>query len=101
VYEATHLYHQLLVSVLREKLSNSQDNKLFHYEPYQLRWNPEYLDAEVSIHGDLYTLPVFHKTHRELQELPGEPGCDLPRVVAGIMLWSDAMKLTSFGNAKL
>ncbi|KAG1770606.1 hypothetical protein EV702DRAFT_977935, partial [Suillus placidus] len=101
VYEAAHLYHRSLVAVLREKLSNSRDNKLFHYEPYQLRWNPEHLDAEVSIHGDLYTSPVFHEAHMELQEPVGEPGCDLPRVVAGIMLWSDATQLTSFGNAKL
>ncbi|KAG2737156.1 hypothetical protein P692DRAFT_20670015, partial [Suillus brevipes Sb2] len=101
VYEAAHLYHRSLVSVLREKLSNSRDNKLFHYEPYQLRWNPEHLDAEMSIHGDLYTSPVFHEAHMELQESVGEPGCDLPRVVAGIMLWSDATQLTSFGNAKL
>jgi hypothetical protein len=101
VYEAAHLYHRSLVSVLREKLSNSRDNKLFHYEPYQLRWNPEHLDAEMSIHGDLYTSPVFHEAHMELQESVGEPGCDLPQVVAGIMLWSDATQLTSFGNAKL
>ncbi|KAG1824024.1 hypothetical protein EV424DRAFT_1321096 [Suillus variegatus] len=100
-YEAAHLYHRSLVAVLREKLSSPRDDKLFHYEPYQLRWTPPHLDAEVAIHGDLYTSPVFHEAHTELQESPGEPGCDLPRVVAGVMFWSDATQLTSFGNAKL
>ncbi|KAG2029896.1 hypothetical protein BDR03DRAFT_1017772, partial [Suillus americanus] len=100
-YHAADLYHRSLVAVIREKLSNQRDNKLFHYEPYQLCWNPSHLDAEVSIYGDLYTSPAFHDAHMELQNLPGEPDCDLPRVVAGLMFWSDATQLTSFGNAKL
>jgi hypothetical protein len=49
----------------------------------------------------LYTSAAFHKAHSDLQELPGDPGCDLPRVVAGLMFWSDAMQLTLFGTAKL
>ncbi|KAG1896724.1 uncharacterized protein F5891DRAFT_1192847 [Suillus fuscotomentosus] len=35
-YVAADLYHQPLVSVIREKLSNAQDDELFHYKPYQL-----------------------------------------------------------------
>jgi hypothetical protein len=89
------------VAVLREKLTNDRDSKLFHYEPYELRWTPTHLDVEVSIYGDLYTSPAFHEAHSEVQNLPSQPGCDLPRVVAGLMFWSDAAHLTSFGNAKL
>jgi hypothetical protein len=94
IYPAADLYHRSLVAVVREKLANTRDNRLFHYEPYQLRWNPPHLDAEVPIYGDLYTSPAFLDAHRVLQELPGEPGCDLPRVVAGLMFWSDATQLT-------
>jgi hypothetical protein len=100
-YHAAELYHRSLVDVLREKLANARDDKLFHYEPYQLRWNPPHLDAEVNIYGDLYTSNAFHEAHSDLQESPGEPDCDLPRVVAGLMFWSDATQLTSFGTAKL
>ncbi|KAG0702400.1 hypothetical protein DFH29DRAFT_999350 [Suillus ampliporus] len=50
-YETAHLYHRSLVNVLREKLANPRDDKLFHYEPYQLRWAPSHLDDEVSIYG--------------------------------------------------
>jgi hypothetical protein len=39
--------------------------------------------------------------HNSLQESPGEPGCDLPRVVIALMVWSDSTQLTNFGNAKL
>jgi hypothetical protein len=45
--------------------------------------------------------PAFIEAHRELQELPGEAGCELPHVVAALMFWSDATQLTTFGNAKL
>jgi hypothetical protein len=101
LYEGADLYHRSIVAVLREKLANVRDDKLFHYEPYELHWTPPHLDAQVTIYGDMYTSPAFHELHRELQESPGEPGCDLPRVVAGLMFWSDATQLTSFGTAKL
>ncbi|KAG2742745.1 hypothetical protein P692DRAFT_20879278 [Suillus brevipes Sb2] len=100
-YQAANLYHRSLVPVIREKLTNARDNKLFHYEPYQLCWNPPHLDGEVPIYGDMYTSPAFLEAHTQLQDLPGEPGCDLPRVVVGLMFWSDATQLTTFGNAKL
>ncbi|KAG2737177.1 hypothetical protein P692DRAFT_20883890, partial [Suillus brevipes Sb2] len=78
-YQAANLYHRSLVAVIREKLANARDNKLFHYEPYQLCWNPPHLDGEVPIYGDMYTSPAFLEAHTQLQDLPGEPGCDLPR----------------------
>jgi hypothetical protein len=53
------------------------------------------------VHGELYMSPAYLEAQREIQEYPGEPGCDLPRVVVALMFWSDATHLTSFGNAKL
>lgn len=100
-YVAADLYHPPLVSVIREKLSNAQDDKLFHYEPYQLRWSAPHLQHEVTMQGKLYTSPAFVDAHRELQESPGEPGCNLPCIVAALMFWSDATHLTTFGNMKL
>jgi hypothetical protein len=100
-YVAAELYHRSLVSVIREKLSNAQDDELFHYEPYELRWSAPHLQHEVNIQGELYTSPAFMDAHRKLQESPGEPGCELPRVVVALMFWSDATHLTSFGNTKL
>jgi hypothetical protein len=98
---AAHLHHRSLVAVLREKLANPQDDKLFHYELYQLCWTPPHLDTKVSIYGDLYMSPLFYEAHTTLQESPGELGCDLPWVIAALMFWSDTMQLTSFGNSKL
>jgi hypothetical protein len=100
-YIAADLYNRSLVSVIREKLANAEDDEHFHYEPYQLRWKPPHLPHEVNIQGELYTSPAFMEAHIALQESPGEPGCDLPRVVTALMFWSDATQLTTFGNAKL
>lgn len=100
-YVAADLYHRPLISVIREKLSNVQDDELFHYEPYQLRWSAPHLQHEVNIQGELYTSPAFMDAHRELQQSPGEPECNLPCAVVALMFWSDATHLTTFGNTKL
>jgi hypothetical protein len=98
---AGELYHRSFVSVIREKLANPDDDRQFHYEPFELFWRPPDSSDDIRVHGELYTSQAFLDTHRELQESPGEPGCSLPRVVVAMMLWSDATHLTSFGNAKL
>lgn len=100
-YVAADLYHRSLMSVIQEKLANAHDDEYFHYEPYQLRWSAPHLPCKVDIQGELYTSPAFIDAHHELQELHGKVGCELPRVVAALMFWSDAMQLTTFGNTKL
>ncbi|KAI0064190.1 hypothetical protein BV25DRAFT_1800682 [Artomyces pyxidatus] len=94
-------YHRDLLSVIREKLSRHQDDPLFHYEPYELHWQPYATAEPVRVHGELYTSPAFLDEHRKLLESAPEPGCDLPRHIVALMFWSDATHLTSFGDAKL
>lgn len=94
-------YHRSLVSVIREKLANTRDMKHFHIEPFELFWRPSGKGSDVRVHGELYTSPAFVEAHRELQNAPREPGCDLPRVVVALMFWSDATELTSYGTAHL
>lgn len=96
-----HLYHRTLVSVIREKLGNKHDDPHFHYEPFELFWKPTDSSDDIRVHGELYTSPAFLDAHREVQELSGEPGCNLPRVVIAMMFSSDVTHLTSFGTAKL
>jgi len=95
------LYHRSFVSVIREKLANSHDDRGFHYDPFKLFWQPPGTEDDIRVHGEMYTSPAFLEAHRELQESPGEPGCNFPRVVVAMMFWSDVTHLTSFGNAKL
>jgi len=100
-YQVGHLYHRSLVSIIREKLADPHDAQHFHYEPFELFWQTTHAQADVRVHGELYTSPAFLDAHRQLQESPGEPGCNLQRVVVALMFWSDATHLTNFGTAKL
>jgi len=70
-------------------------------EPYELFWKPTNQHEEVRLHGELYSSEAFVKVHRTLQESPGEPDCDLQRVVVALMFWSDSTHLTTFGNSHL
>ncbi|KIJ10249.1 hypothetical protein PAXINDRAFT_40354, partial [Paxillus involutus ATCC 200175] len=73
----------------------------FHYEPYELRWQPPHKDHDVKVHGELFTSAAFLEAHMELQDSPPEPDCDLPHIIAVLMFWSDSTQLTTFGNTKL
>lgn len=98
-YLAGELYHRSIVSVIRERVTNNDEH--FHYEPYEQLWKCAEDAEEVRIHGELYTSAAFLSEHKKLLDTPAEPGCDAPRAVVALMFWSDATKLTSFGNAKL
>lgn len=100
-YAAGDLYHRSLVAVIREKLGNPDHDLHFHYEPFTLFWQSIADAPDIRVHGEMYTSPAFLRAHTELQSSPGEPSCDLPKVVVAMMFWSDATHLTSFGNAKL
>ena len=97
----TTFYHRSLVSVIQEKLSDPSHHSLFHYDPYELRWQPPHKEQENQVYGDLFSSDAFLKAHRELQASPPESNCDLPRVVVGLMFASDSTQLTAFGSAKL
>jgi hypothetical protein len=102
--------YRSVVSILKEKLADDHEFRHFHIEPYELRWQrqgnksavpPGPEDSSIRVHGELYTSPAFLKAHRELQESRREPGCNLQRVVVGLMFASDQTHLTSFGETKL
>jgi hypothetical protein len=99
-YAVDELYRRSIVSVIRERLSNPHENRLFHYEPFELFWSQPHCEDK-RLYGELYTPSAFIDANREVQEMSGEPGCNLLRVVVALMFWSDVTHLTSFGNAKL
>lgn len=100
-YIVFEFYHRSIVSILREALSHPLKSLHFHHEPYELYWQQNNTTVPMRVYGELYTSPAFVDAHRALQNEAPEPGCKLPRVVAGLMLASDATQLTSFGDAKI
>jgi hypothetical protein len=100
-FDAGTLHHRKLMSVIREKIMRPSSHPHFHFEPYELFWQPIESSKPVKAHGELYTSEAFIECHRDLQHSPGEPGCDLQRVVVGLMFASDGTQLTAFSTAKL
>ncbi|KAF7976901.1 hypothetical protein HWV62_5461, partial [Athelia sp. TMB] len=96
------LYHRSLLDIITEKLQDPADNAQFHYEPYELRWQPRPDDpTNIRVQGEFYASPAFYSLHQELQAAPNEPGCSLPKVVLAMQFSSDATQLAHFGTAKL
>lgn len=100
-FNAGILHHRPLTSLIREKIIRATTHPHLHFEPYELLWQPSEGVEPVRVHSELFTSEAFIQAHHELQASPGEPGCDLPRVVLGLMFASDGTQLTSFSTAKL
>ncbi len=100
-FVGAELHHRSLVEVIRERISDPHTAAQFHLEPYELLWKPTAQHSEIKMHGEIYTSEAFREAHDALQSAPPEPNCDMPRVVAALMFWSDATHLTQFGNSQL
>jgi hypothetical protein len=100
-FEVGKLRHRKLTSVIREKILSPSSHPHLHFEPYKLYWQPNETSQPARVHGELYSSDAFIDAHSDLQNAPGEPGCELPRVVVGLMFASDGTQLTAFSNAKL
>ncbi|TFK76058.1 hypothetical protein BDN72DRAFT_930755 [Pluteus cervinus] len=93
--------HRSLVSVIKEACSGS-NSKDFHWHPYEEHWSPPWDSATTErVHGELYSSSAFLEADRELHTSPLEPGCDLPRCVAALMIYSDATQVAQFGQASV
>lgn len=100
-FTAGILHHRSLIAVIREKIMKASSFRHLHFEPYQLYWEPAPGCEPMRVHGEVYTSDAFIDAHNEIQDSPGEPGCDLARVVFAMMFASDATQLTAFGTAQL
>lgn len=96
-------HHRSLVHILRTAIeSNTPHAKQYHWHPYeQFHHSPDPNIPPVRVFDEVYTGDAFLKADRDLQNSPAEPDCDLPRVIAGIMVWSDATHVAQFGQARL
>lgn len=64
-------------------------------------WQRNQSEEPIRVQGELFSSPEFIEADRDIQDMPGEPGCNLPRVLVALMFWSDVTHLTSFGSAKI
>jgi hypothetical protein len=96
------LHSRKILSGIRRGFSRNNINK-FHYEPFQEYWVlPEASKADPNtIMGEIYTSRVMLDAHKEVQRLNiSDQNCKLPRMVAAVMLGSDALQLGMFSTKK-
>ncbi|KAJ3500007.1 hypothetical protein NMY22_g19406 [Coprinellus aureogranulatus] len=99
------LHHRSIVSIVEEKIRNSQDSQFFHYEGFELLWKPGEGEGspEYRVLSEMYQSDAFLKAQREVRESPPPEikDCELPRVVVGLLFWSDASQMSAFSTSKL
>ena len=101
-YTFPNFYHRSIVAIIREKITNVQEFRHLHLDPFELHWQPGPVSTKpVQVYGELYTSPAFIEAHQNLQDSPPEPSCTLPWHVIALMFASDTTHLTAFGDAKI
>jgi hypothetical protein len=92
-------HYRPLVGVIRSAFADIQAGA-FHLLPFKRLWKDPLDDHQERVFDELYTSDSWLKAQDDLQRQPKEPGCSLERVIAGLMFFSDATHLATFGTAK-
>lgn len=100
-YTLPDFFHRSIISIMREKLSDDQEFRHFHLEPFELHWQRGQAAEPKRVYGELYTSPKFAEAHEKLQASPPEPSCSLSRHIAALMFASDSTQLTAYGDTKI
>ena len=81
-YEVNGFYHQSLVSIIREKITDPVHRPLIHFKPYELQWHPPHQDHNLKIHGKLFMSTAFLKAIKHFKTRPQNLG-----VTCLVLLW--------------
>ena len=109
-YEVPGLVYRSITNVVVAALRKKRPpTSALHYMPFRTFWESptsRYPSHFERVYDELYSSDVWLREHDALQNLPAELNengteCKLERAIAGLMLWSDATQLASFGTAKL
>jgi hypothetical protein len=97
------LLHRKLTSVIVDAF-NDPLSHLLHFSPFKLFCHNPLTEKQERIFGELYTSDSFLAEHEEVHRHgklpPDDLSCQREKVVAALMISSDATHLTDFGNAK-
>lgn len=100
-YTVRGFWHKSLCAEIVRTLSSDPAAKTFIYDPHYVEHRLPGSDRPERVYGELYNSESFVQEDIRLQNSPREPGCDLPRVIAALMFWSDATQIAQFGQAKV
>ena len=99
-FEIPGVWHRDLLDVIQMAFQDSKA-QFYHLVPFRLFWKPDPDSEPERVVTDIYNSDAFLEEHEKLQQQPKEEGCDLERVIAAIMVWSDSTHLANFGQASL
>ena len=108
------LYHQSILDIIRNVFAEAS-LKWFHLTPFKkvgallsLGSTFSYMNLKVWrsplngqvqwVYDELYTSDAWNEAHDEIIRQKRSDGCQLERVVAGLMFWSDSMWLAQIGH---
>ncbi|TFK78527.1 hypothetical protein K466DRAFT_606902 [Polyporus arcularius HHB13444] len=102
-FDIPGFHYRSIPSVMRSVIEHDHAARDFVWEPYeeyvQLPGNSDAMEERA--YSEMWTTDAFITAHRELQDSPTEPGCTLPRVIAGLILSSDGTHVAQFGSASM
>lgn len=97
--EIEGVHHRSLTSIITSVFEDSVSST-FHMTPYQQMW--ETSDGrKIEIFSEAYSSIAMREAYAKVHSLPRAADDNLERVVASLMMWSDATHLASFGDASL
>lgn len=99
-FESAGVLHRSIPDLVCEEFAKPAA-QAFHFTPFEETWVRGNGQPRERMHGELFSSPAFIAAHEELQSLPPEPGCTLPRAIAGLLVMSDSAHLTDTGNAHI
>lgn len=98
-FDIRGFHYRPLVGVICSAFADVQANA-FHFLPFKRLWQDPLDNHQERVFDELYTSDSWLAAQDDLQRQPKEPGCSLERVIAGLMFFSDATHLATFGTAK-
>lgn len=99
-FEVPDFHYRPLMDVVTEACSHN-DPKNFHYEPFELYHTPAGSEAPQKLSGEMYNSQFMIDAHKEINNLPSEPGCTLPRAAAVLMTTSDGAQVAQFSTTNV
>ena len=93
------LWHRSLTEIVKSAFVGPLSEH-FHLSPFRRFWKSTVTGTVERLYDELYTSDAWLEAHDKLQKMERSDGCKLERVIAGMMFWSDATHLATFGEAK-
>lgn len=97
VFHVPGLHYRSIIQVIK---ATWEAGTQFHLTPFR-KIHVDSMGKETRIFDEVYTSEAWEVAHDELQRQKSEPGCNLEKVIAGLMFWSDSTRLAQFGTASV